>query len=356
MNSHEPEDLNRLLLDATSGIEPRSGIEAIRSRITPKESPMAITRTWILGTIGAAAATAAVITGVVVISNNDSDPAADSDRDPAAPSVTATDEPSSAEPSETSGTSTPPVTEETLPVYWVGETARGLGLYREWTRVTTADPLVGALTQALDEAPLDPDYRSGWPDVAGLATASYDGTELITIDLTGDIHALPADMSGRQAQVALEQLIYTAQAVVGEGRKPVQFLLDGSHSDQVLGQPTSEPLASGPLFDTLSLVNLDAPAEGDVIAGDTLEVSGVANSFEANVVVKLQRYEGTFIAFQEGVTADGWTAEKLFPFNGSFDISDLEPGQYVLSASTDDPSGGAEGYGADTDSKLITIE
>jgi hypothetical protein len=357
MNSHEPADLNRLLPDAVDDIEPRSGIEAIRSRITPKESPMAITRTWFLGTIGAAAATAAVITGVVVIGNNNSDPSANNDTDPvSSPSVTATDEPASPEPSDTPGTSTPPVTEETLPVYWVGETARGLGLYREWTRVTSADPLVGAVTQALDEAPLDPDYRSGWPEAAGLSAAGYDGTELITIDLTGDIHDLPADMTERQAQVALEQLIYTAQAVVGEGRKPVQFLLNGSHSDQVLGQPTSEPLANGPLFDTLSLVNIDSPAEGDVITGDTLEVSGVANSFEANVVVKLQRYEGTFIAFQEGVTADGWTAEKLFPFNGSFDISDLEPGQYLLSASTDDPSGGAEGFGADTDSKLITIE
>lgn len=356
MSCNEPADLNRLLLDTVSDIEPRAGIEAIRSRITPKESPMAITRTWILGTIGAAAATAAVITGVVVISDNSSDSSSDADRDPAAPSVTATDDASSADPSETTATSAPPVTEETLPVYWVGETARGLGLYREWTRVASADPLVGALTQALDEVPLDPDYRSGWPEVAGLAAASYDGTEVITIDLTGDIHDLPADMSERQAQVALEQLIYTAQAVVGEGRKPVQLLLDGSHSDQVLGQPTSEPLANGPLFDTLSLVNLDSPAEGDVVTGDTLEVSGVANSFEANVIVTLQRYEGNAIVLQEGVTAEGWMEEKLFPFTGSFDISDVEPGQYLLSASTDDPSGGAEGFGADTDTKLITIE
>lgn len=110
MRSSEPADLSRLLLDTVSDIEPRAGIEAIRTRITPKESPMAITRTWILGTIGAAAATAAVITGVVVISNN-SDSSSDADRDPAAPSRTATDEPSSGDPSETSVTSTPPVTE-----------------------------------------------------------------------------------------------------------------------------------------------------------------------------------------------------------------------------------------------------
>jgi hypothetical protein len=357
MNSHEPEDLNRLLSDAVSDIEPRSGIEAIRSRTSKKESPMGHQpRTWFLSAFGAAAATAAVITAVVVLGNN-GDPSADKDPDFAdTPSVTATDEPSSPEPSETAGTSTPPPTEETLPVYWVGETARGLGVYREWTRDAAADPLVAAVTQAVDEAPLDPDYRSGWPEAAGVAAVSYDGTDLITIDLTGDVHDRPAGMTEREAQVALEQLVYTAQAVVGEGRKSVQFLLNGSHSDQVLGQPTSEPLANGPLFETLSLVNIDSPAEGDVVTGDTLEVSGVANSFEANVVVKLQRYEGTFVVFEEGVTALGSMGTKLFPFEGSFDISDLEPGQYILTAMTDDPSGGAEGFGPDTDTKVITIQ
>ena len=62
------------------------------------------------------------------------------------------------------------------------------------------------------------------------------------------------------------------------------------------------------------------------------------------------------LTFEEGVTAEGYMEEKLFPFAQSFDISDLEPGLYVLTASTDDPSGGAEGFGPDTDSKVITIE
>ena len=81
----------------------------------------------------------------------------------------------------------------------------------------------------------------------------------------------------------------------------------------MLGQPASEPLANGPVLETLSLVNIDSPAEGAVVTGDELVVSGVAKTFEANVVIGLQRYEGTYIAFQEGVTASGWMGGRAVP-------------------------------------------
>lgn len=350
MNAHEPEDLNRLLSDAVDHIEPTSGIEAIRSRIsTSKESSMSTTRTWFIGAFGAAAATAAVITAVVVVGNDD-DPDTGSENPIGQPSGTVsgseepTDDPTTAEP--TPGAA--------APVYWVGETARGLGLYREFTP-STGDLLEFSVTTAVDGAAADPDYFSGWPEGAGVLGATSDGDE-IEIDLSGDIHDRPARMNAEEAQIAIDQLIYTAQAAVGEGRLPVRFLLDGEITDQVLGLPASEPLAEGSFIETLSLVNIDSPAHGAVVSGDTLEVSGVANSFEANVIVKLQRFEGTFVAFQQGVMAEDWMGEQLFPFSESFDISDLEPGQYVLTASTDDPSGGAEGFGADTDSKVITVE
>jgi hypothetical protein len=124
----------------------------------------------------------------------------------------------------------------------------------------------------------------------------------------------------------------------------------------VLGLPTSEPLANGPVLDTLAHVSLTTPAEGDVVSGDTLEVSGVANSFEANVIVRLQRYEGTEVVAEEPFTAEGWMGEKLFPFSGTLDLSGVAPGDYVLIAMTDDPSGGAEGQGAHSDSRRITVE
>lgn len=354
MNTHEPEDLNRLLSDAVGDIEPRSGIEAIRSRTSPmKDSPMAVTRTWFLGAFGAAAATAAVITGVVVLGNDD--PSAG--RDPGfADTTSASPEPSDDATSEAPTDDPTAVPGSAVPVYWVSETARGLGLYREFTaNADGEDPVFFAVTTAVEGSPLDPDYRSGWPADAEVIGAAYDGTAIIEINLNGDVHDRPTGMSEREAQIAIEQLVYTAQGAVGEGRLPVQLLIDGGHTDQVLGQPASEQLANGPVLETLSLVNIDSPAESAVIAGDTLKVSGVANSNEANVLVRLQRYEGNHFAFQKSVTA-GWLEEKLFPFSHTFDISDVEPGTYILTAMTDDPSGGAEGFGADVDSKVITIE
>ncbi len=355
MNAHEPEDLNRLLSDAVDDIEPSSGIEAIRSQIsTHKESTMS-SRNWFIGALGAAAATAAVITAVVVVGNDDPDNA--NDQTPlgnSSETITGSDEPTDDPTTEPVGEPGSPV-----PVYWVGDTARGLGLYREFRDNADGDDPTQRIGAAVDYvvngSPLDPDYRTDWPEDAEAPVVAA-SADLITIGLEGDLHDRPAGMSAEAAQAAIDQLIYTAQGAYGEGRIPVRLELNGGITDQVLGIPTSEPLAEGEWIETLSLVNLDSPAEGAVITGDTLEVSGVANSFEATVIVKLQRYEGTFVAFQEGVMAEGWMGEKLFPFSQSFDISDLEPGQYILSASTDDPSGGTEGFGPDTDTKVITVE
>ena len=318
---------------------------------------MTLARTWILGGLGGAVATAAVIGGVYLASNND---------DPSEPSPV-TPPSSSSSPSEPSESTSPAGGESSapagktvaVPVYYAGNTADGTYLYREFIRVAEGDRLADALRAAANGDPADPDYRSLWPSVAVLGVhVDGSGSNLeLTIDLGGkELHDRPAGMSEREAQLAIEQMIYTVQGAAGSGRPPVRFLLDGDITDQVLGVPTSEPLANGELLDTLSNINLTTPAEGDEITGDTLEVSGVANSFEANVVIRLQRYEGTHIVFTEPLMADGYMEPKLFPFSGSFDISKVPAGKYVLHATTDDPTGGEEGRGAFTDSKVITIK
>jgi hypothetical protein len=355
MSPHEQnDDLGRLLNDAVSDIEPRSGIQAIRARTSAKESVMTTTRNWIFGAFGAAVATAAVITGVVVAGNNDPD--ADHNSDPAkstSPSVTVPSEDPTDEPTDPA-TSEPPASGGAVPVYYIGDTPSGPRLYREFhVNNGSEDAVTYAVLKALDD-PQDQDYRSGWP-FSEKAPVVESTPDLITIDLYGDLHDLPAAMTAKQAGLAIQQLIYTAQAAYQHGRIPVQFMLNGGRTDQLLGQPASEPLANDPVLQTLSHVSLTTPTDGQTVSG-TLEVSGVANSFEANVIVRLQRYEGTHIALQEPITAEGWMGEKLFPFEGSFDISDVEPGAYILMAMTDDPSGGAEGNGAFTDTKLIIIK
>jgi hypothetical protein len=48
--------------------------------------------------------------------------------------------------------------------------------------------------------------------------------------------------------------------------------------------------------------------------------------------------------------------DRLYPWETEIDVSDLEPGTYTFAAMTDDPSGGAEGPGATTDTRTIVVE
>ena len=338
MNNELEADVIRMLarraddLGADAGIDPET---------TLKQAKGALMKTRAAVTIATAAAVVALATaGAVVLANRSGDaPGVATDPAPTAPSQSATE--------------TEPIT---VPVYYVGDTPRGPRLYREFHSVQTDDALSAAVDLAVSQPPLDPDYRSPWgPGVR--ASAAYNG-DVLTVDISGDnaleLHDRPAGLSQEESAIALEQVIFTAQAALGKGRVPVQFLLDGQRTDQVLGQPASEPLANSPLLDTLSHVNLTTPAEGETVT-DTLNVSGVANSFEANVVVSLQPLGSADEVFRQGVTAQGWMGNRLFDFSQSFDVSGVEPGTYVLTAMTDDPSGGAEGFGPFSDTKVFTI-
>ncbi len=210
------------------------------------------------------------------------------------------------------------------------------------------------LPTRLSVQPLDPDYRTDWP--AGIVeSTAFDGVGsdgLIQITLADEsVHDRPAGMSEAEAQIAVEQLIYTAQAAV-QARAPVQFFLGENPIDQVFGVPTSEPLAEGKWSDVLSFMSVTAPEEGATVSG-SFEASGVASSFEANVQWQIiQNGEAVKTGF---TTADGWM-DKLYPWTTEVDVSDLAPGTYTFVAMTDDPSGGAEGNGPDTDTRTIVIE
>ena len=236
----------------------------------------------------------------------------------------------------------------------MGDTPHGPRLYREFHKSTGTTALDAALADATSVQPLDPDYRTAWP--AGIvASTAFDGVGsdgLIQITLADEsVHDRPAGMSKAEAQIAVEQLIYTAQAAV-QARAPVQFLLGKNPIDQVFGVPTSEPLAEGKWSDVLSLMSVTAPEEGATVSG-SFEASGVASSFEANVQWQItQDGETVKTGF---TTAEGWM-DKLYPWTTKVDVSDLAPGTYTFVAMTDDPSGGAEGNGPYTDTRTIVIE
>ena len=240
-------------------------------------------------------------------------------------------------------------TERTAAVYYVGDTERaGPRLYREFRRGEGEALDLGL--ELLADQPLDPDYRSLWQG-GQLVAASYDG-ELLTVEVDPSVRNRPAGMTGSEARAAVEQVIYTLQAAVQE-RAPVQFRTADNPIDQVLGVPTSEPLAQGSALEVLAHASLTTPEQGGTVSGDELRVSGVANSFEANLGWELRR--GDRVVRDGFVTAEGWMGEKLFPFEFTVDVSALPAGDYTVWVTTDDPSGGTEGIGAMTDDKDVTI-
>ena len=280
---------------------------------------------------------------------SDADPVATdpADEPPASETEEPTPEPSEdPEPSETESVDDG----TTTAAYFIADTDRaGPRLYREF-QGASGEPLDAAV-EVLTAGPVDPDYRTAW-QTGQLISATYDG-DYVSVVVDPSVRNRPSGMSKAEATAAVEQVIYTMQAAL-QDRAPVQFRTAENPIDMVFGRATSEPLVEGEMLDTLSHVNLTSPEQDTVVEGDTLSVTGVGNSFEANVGWEIRQADQKV---KDGyATMAGWAEPKLFPFEVEVDVSGLAPGDYTFWVTTDDPTGGTEGIGAMTDDKDFTIE
>lgn len=251
-------------------------------------------------------------------------------------------EPSDA-PAEPSGTA--------VPVYFAGDGPGGRTvLFREFHRVE-GDPLVEAAhLVAGGGQPDDPDYRTLWPQMEISSVTATDGVLLVEIP-TDAFTQRPDGMSRRDAGLALQQLVLTLQGVQQE-RIPV--VIERSETEPFLfGLSTETELTASSALRTLNLVNITSPAEGDVVTGDTVTVTGVANSFEASGPCRLL-VGGQEVAL-EPYQAEGWMEDRLFPFEVELPLEGAT-GEAVVQCETDDPSGGTEGNGPAIDTKTITVQ
>lgn len=349
------DELSRLLSDAVSDVEPSDALDSIRNRT--KVTPMSTKRPWLFAAGGAVVATAAVLTAIAfaggTLTNTADDGPGPAERTSEGPDRRQDDSPTpDPEPSETGD----PGTGTVVPVYLAGDTPAGVRLYREFQMgAAGTDPILAATRASVEGQADDPDYRSLWPAGATVTEVEFDGTDIISVTVSGAPQERPAGMSEEEARIAVQQVVYTAQAALGQGRVGVQFFTDAGRTTTLFGEPVNEPLANTPVLETLALVSLTSPAEGEQVSGDELTVSGVANSFEANVVVRLEPAGGGDAVLEVPITAEGWMGEQLFPFEDTLDLSGIPAGEYVLTASTDDPSGGTEGTGPHTDTRTIVI-
>ncbi len=305
MTPHDPDErLAMLMHDAVADVEPADRLGELRA--STSSSP----RRWWLATGGTVLAAAAAVTAVAVLGGG---------------------QPTAVDPGPATTPSTPAPVTTAVPAYFVGETPAGERLYREFQLVPDAVPGLAGLG-LLESGPSDPDYRSMWPE-GSFADRISDPEGVVHVYLTD---AAPAEPS----ELALQQVVYT----LGAGfQEPLEVTFHR-------GGTILATVARAPQLDVLSHVNLSDPTEGQAVGG-TLAVTGVANSFEANV---LWSVEGTDLS--GSFMASGYMDVRLFPFSGDIDVSSLDPGTYTLIVETDDPSGGAEGTGPYSDTRTFVLE
>ena len=279
----------------------------------------------------------------------DDPPQAAGETSPSAPSSTPA--PAAAPP-----VSAPPAEEvPTRAVYYVGPGPDGpdapdAALYRYDVHGATYD--TGSILDPLTATPDDPDYRTLWP------RGSFEGVGdpevgVSVVHLAKDLSLdRPNGMSDREAELALQQVAWTVGAAYVE--RPDLKLVQGNRAvDQVFGITLDDGLVrAAPALSVLSHVNIIEPAEGAVV-GDRFVVRGLANGFEGTAACYLEHPSGS--ALWSGATIAGWQEERLFPFEIEVDLPSLPPGSYVLRCSNDDPTGGSEGRGSDTDSRTVVV-
>jgi hypothetical protein len=237
-------------------------------------------------------------------------------------------------------------------LYYLGQTPQGARLYREFRPGPGPEMTPASAISLMQEQPEDPDYRTLWP--AGTFSGAQVAGGVIDVEVAdpGAVGHRLDGMTAATAELSVDQVIYTVQAAV-QNELPVQFTHDGSPIAEVLGVPTSEPLARGEAVEVLSLASISNPSERRVVE-DYFSADGQASSFEGNVPWQLKAPDGSVV--RSGTAQSfGWQ-DRLYPWaTGRIDVSDLAPGEYTFTVMTADPSGGAEGAGPMVDTRTIII-
>jgi hypothetical protein len=151
-------------------------------------------------------------------------------------------------------------TPQLVTVYFVGDTGAGPRLFAERREFGgRSDVLRWSLTNVVEGNAQDSDYSSPWPRGATVVAARL-RQGVLTVDLHGPVVRRPARMSRAGAEVAVQQVVRTAQDVSG-WRGPVTFRHDGARAATVLGVPTPRPVDRGPDDESLAPVSIGSPAD-----------------------------------------------------------------------------------------------
>jgi hypothetical protein len=152
--------------------------------------------------------------------------------------------------------------------------------------------------------------------------------QLITVGLSG---AGAADVPAEQSRLAVQQLVWTATAAVGNAGLPVRFeVADGATAlfgTYPTGSTYSRPAADA-TYQDLAPIWVERPATGTAVPADRAVVaSGTASVFEATVQWRLTRSGAE-------VTKGFTTASTGAPGRGTWtvDLGRLPAGAYTFTA------------------------
>lgn len=342
MNTHDPghdrtaDLLSAALSEEAAGVETRAGaLQEIQRRTS---TPPARTRApWVWAAGGAAIATAAVITAVVLVSGNE----AGTDKTPAASAPTS---------------SVAPAPDVTLTLTYFGpnpgnpegegaDFGRATEMPRLFTETHTA-PGIGqpadfqAVHEFLTSEPIDPDYSTGWPsgiEVEAISTA--DG--ITTVELRGDADLeAPNALDEGQRTAAIQAFVKT----VG-GSTPVAFVYNDEPLRSLFGIDISAPVKAMSDDDSRAWISIDNLTEGQSVSNPvSVEVSG--NVFEGNVSWSLIDGGGSTVDEGYVTTSMGsWTT-------ASVELGQLEAGTYTFKAYE---ISAADGDEINVDTKTFTV-
>jgi Immunoglobulin-like domain of bacterial spore germination len=248
---------------------------------------------------------------------------------PVAPAASSSSSPSAASSSPATGATS----QVALPAYFVGgvsPTGDKFGLYREFVKAsvpvdaTPAQKAKAAVALAMNAqrfASFEP-YIQPW---SGQSVKDVTMTpSLITITVSG---SSAAGLTSEQTRLAVQELVWTAQAAVGQGTIPVKFVVADGSSTLFGSYPTGSTYnrpAKDVQYQDLAPIWITAPERGHVFkAGTPVEVTGESCAFEATTQWEL--------ATKGAVAKAGTTtATSGCPTRGTWkvDLGVLTPGDY----------------------------
>ena len=212
-----------------------------------------------------------------------------------------------------------------LPAYFVGTTTptgnHGFGLYREFVRTavprgtTSAQKAKIALAVAMNpqKFAVGEPYLQPWLGVSVRAVTVT--PKLVTITLSGP--GAKRSLTAEQTRLAVQGLVWTAQAAIGRGPLPVKFAVADGSARLFGAYPTARTYnrpAMALAYRDLAPIWITSPARGQVFAARTPVVAkGESCAFEANTHWQLKKDAAVI---QSGFT----TASSGCPTRGTWQV------------------------------------